>query len=60
LAVSTGGIAARAAVAKQTIYRWWPSKADTLLDTLVEDASGQLAVPEAGAAVESTRGYLLA
>ena len=46
---------------KQTIYRWWPSKDSTfLLDTLIEDASGQLqAIPDAGSAVESARRYLL-
>ncbi|NUP19760.1 MAG: TetR/AcrR family transcriptional regulator [Streptomyces sp.] len=32
------GIAQRAGVAKQTIYRWWKSKVDILLDTLVDDA----------------------
>src|ERR1700728_4739737 len=37
--VTIEGIAARAGVAKQTIYRWWPSKVDILLDTLIEDAS---------------------
>ena len=52
------GIAARAGVAKQTIYRWWPSKVDILLDTLIEDAGLQLIVPEAASAVESTRRYL--
>jgi len=58
--VTIEGIAARAGVAKQTIYRWWPSKVDILLDTLIDDAAGQLAVPGAGPAVASARGYLRA
>jgi hypothetical protein len=29
------GIAQRAGVAKQTIYRWWPSKTDILLEAFV-------------------------
>ena len=33
------GIAARAGVAKQTIYRWWPSKTDILFEALVVDAA---------------------
>jgi AcrR family transcriptional regulator len=56
--VSIEGIAARAGVAKQTIYRWWPSKVDILLDTLVEDAAGPLAIAPAGSAVEGMRRYL--
>ena len=43
--VTVEGIAARAGVAKQTIYRWWPSKVDILLDTLIDDASRGLAIP---------------
>jgi AcrR family transcriptional regulator len=58
--VTVEGIAARAGVAKQTIYRWWPSKVDILLDTLIDDADSQLAVPDAGPAVEGTRRYLTA
>jgi len=56
--VTIEGIAARAGVAKQTIYRWWPSKVDILLDTLIEDAGRHLVIPDAGSAVESTRRYL--
>ena len=56
--VTIEGIAARAGVAKQTIYRWWPSKVDVLLDTLVDDASRQLVVPDTGSAVDDTRRYL--
>src|SRR6201994_804894 len=46
------GIAARAGVAKQTIYRWWPSKVDVLLDTLIEDSQENLAVPDTGSVTE--------
>lgn len=35
--MTMSGIAKRAGVAKQTIYRWWRSKADILLDVLAED-----------------------
>jgi AcrR family transcriptional regulator len=52
------GIAARAGVAKQTIYRWWPSKVDVLLDTLIDDSQEGLAVPDTGSAREDTRQYL--
>jgi AcrR family transcriptional regulator len=44
--VTIEGIAARAGVAKQTIYRWWNSKTDILLDTFAEDAAQHLAAVE--------------
>ena len=56
--VTVEGIAARAGVAKQTIYRWWPSKVDILLDTLIDDAGHQLSLPEESPAVEGMRRYL--
>ncbi|MFF7654694.1 TetR/AcrR family transcriptional regulator [Streptomyces sp. NPDC007983] len=46
------GVAARAGVGKQTIYRWWPSKAAILRDAVVcltEDiARTGIAIPDTG------------
>ena len=39
------GIAARAGVAKQTIYRWWSSKTDILLESLAVDAVEHFSAP---------------
>jgi AcrR family transcriptional regulator len=55
--VTIDGSAARAGVAKQTIYRWW-TKTDILLDTLIDDVASQLTVPDTGPAADSTRRYL--
>jgi AcrR family transcriptional regulator len=46
--VTIEGIAARAQVAKQTIYRWWTSKTDILFDALAEDAAAYF-TPHEGA-----------
>jgi AcrR family transcriptional regulator len=42
------GIAARAGVAKQTIYRWWPSKVDILLEAFADDMAEHLTPPDLG------------
>lgn len=38
-------IAARAGVGKPTIYRWWPSLPDLVLDGLLKQADAKIAVP---------------
>jgi AcrR family transcriptional regulator len=40
--VTIEGIATAAGVAKQTIYRWWSSKTDILMDALLQDAAEHL------------------
>jgi AcrR family transcriptional regulator len=42
------GIAARAGVGKQTIYRWWAGKADVVLDALIDAAATVVSVPDEG------------
>ncbi|MFD7501510.1 TetR/AcrR family transcriptional regulator [Streptomyces sp. NPDC059850] len=58
-------IAARAGVGKQTIYRWWPSRAAVLLDAFVdlgERAAGEepYVIPDTGDLEADLRGVLRA
>ncbi|CCH30676.1 TetR/AcrR family transcriptional regulator [Actinosynnema sp. NPDC047251] len=52
------GIAARAGVAKQTIYRWWPSKTEILMDAFTDDAVQHLTPPDSGDLGEDLRIHL--
>jgi len=56
--VTIEGIATRAGVAKQTIYRWWPSKFEILMDTFLEDAADALEIPDTGTAAGDLRHHL--
>ncbi|MEW1863181.1 TetR/AcrR family transcriptional regulator [Streptomyces sp. NPDC088194] len=57
-ALTVEGIAARAGVGKQTIYRWWPSKADVVLTALLDLSETTIAVPDEGSLAEDLRGFL--
>ncbi|MGW9214594.1 TetR/AcrR family transcriptional regulator [Embleya sp. NPDC055664] len=56
--VTMEGIAARAGVAKQTIYRWWSTKTDVLMDAFLEDAAEDLTMPDSGDLAHDLRDYL--
>jgi AcrR family transcriptional regulator len=47
-AVTIEGIAARAGVGKQTIYRWWPSKAAVILEAFTACAENRVMPPNCG------------
>jgi AcrR family transcriptional regulator len=54
------GIAARSATGKQTIYRWWPSKADVLFDALAAKADLHVPVADQGSYRADLRAFLAA
>jgi AcrR family transcriptional regulator len=47
-AVSIEKIAQRAGTGKQTIYRWWPSKGDILMEALARKADMRVSLPDEG------------
>jgi AcrR family transcriptional regulator len=54
------GIAARSGSGKQTIYRWWSSKADVLLDALATKAELHVPVSDEGSYAADLRAFLAA
>ncbi len=54
------GIAARAGVGKQTIYRWWPTKADVLLEAGATKADLGVPVNDHGSYAADLRAFLTA
>ncbi len=57
--VSIEGVAAKAGVGKQTIYRWWPGKPDLLLEYLL-GVSAQMPRPNTGSLAADLRIFLAA
>ncbi|WP_248964251.1 TetR/AcrR family transcriptional regulator [Sphaerisporangium perillae] len=58
--LSIEGIAARAGVGKQTIYRWWPSKGAVLLDALLPQAQARSPFLDTGDIVTDLRNQMTA
>ncbi|TMU99433.1 TetR/AcrR family transcriptional regulator [Streptomyces sp. DASNCL29] len=56
--VTMEGIATRAGVAKQTIYRWWSTKTDVLMDAFLQDVAEDLTVRDYGDLTRDLRAYL--
>ena len=54
--MTTDAIAMAAGVGKQTIYRWWKTKADVVLDALAEHAR-EVVAPETGSLEGDVRAF---
>lgn len=54
------GIAARSGAGKQTIYRWWPSKDDVLLEAGAAKAELHVPIPDNGSYAADLRAFLTA
>lgn len=53
-------IAKRAGVSKETLYRWWRSKAEVILDALAEQGQQTIPVPDTGTLHGDLRAFLRA
>ncbi len=57
-AMTMKGIAERAGVGRQTVYRWWSTKAEILLEASAADAREELAVRPRGTALRQLTVYV--
>jgi AcrR family transcriptional regulator len=57
-ALTIDGIAARAGVGKQTIYRWWPSKGAVVLDAFMKTIAPDITFPDTGDSLQDIRRWL--
>lgn len=57
-AMTLKGIAARAGVSRQTVYRWWSTKAEILFEASWTDAAEELAVAPADTPLAEITAYL--
>lgn len=53
--LSIEAIAARAGVGKATVYRWWPNKAELVMEAFVFAVEAQLRIPTSGSAEKVIR-----
>ena len=54
-AVTIEGVARQAGVGKQTIYRWWKSKAELVLEAYANHSASKLPMPDKGHAISAVR-----
>ena len=57
-AMTIKGIAERAGVSRQTVYRWWSTKAEILLEACIEDAAEELSTRPRPDPVEDLCSYV--
>jgi AcrR family transcriptional regulator len=57
-ALSIEKIAQRSGTSKQTIYRWWPSKADVVMEALAAKADLHIPLPDLGSLAADLREVL--
>ena len=58
-AVTIEGVAARAGVGKQTIYRWWPSRAALVLEAYLAGSDAIAPPPDSGSARKDVRALIV-
>lgn len=56
--VTMEGLAASAGVAKQTVYRWWPTKTDVLMEAFLQHAAERLTPADHGDLDADLRAHL--
>jgi AcrR family transcriptional regulator len=57
-AMTMKGIAERAGVGRQTVYRWWATKAEILFEASVIDAQEELAINPTGDSLDDLTSYV--
>lgn len=57
-AMTMKGIAERAGVSRQTVYRWWSTKAEILFEASAADAEQELAIPPAATPLAEFTAYI--
>jgi AcrR family transcriptional regulator len=58
--IQMDAIAKRAGVSKETLYRWWRSKAEVVLEALADRGRATIPLPDTGALASDLRAFLRA
>jgi AcrR family transcriptional regulator len=56
--LTMSGLAERAGVSKETLYRWWRSKAEVLLEALAQYGEDAIPVPDTGSLADDLRSFM--